>query len=184
MRKKRIILGVTGSIAAYKAGEVISALKKGGIDVTVIMTRQAGHFITPLTLQTLSGNKVYEDMFSPVADWGPRHISLAEAADLILICPAAAELIGKLSAGICDDLLSCVVMASRARVLICPAMNENMYLNPIVSKNIKFLKKTGYKFIDPVYGRLACGSTGIGHLALLETIIQAVKKELKKVNNG
>ncbi len=183
MRKKRIILGVTGSIAAYKAGEVISALKKGGIDVTVIMTRQAGHFITPLTLQTLSGNKVYEDMFSPVADWGPGHISLAETADLILICPATASIIGKLSNGLCDDLLSCVVMASRARVLICPAMNENMYLNPIVSKNIKFLKKTGYKFIDPVYGRLACGSTGIGHLALLETIIQAVKKELNEKNS-
>jgi len=182
LKKKRIILGVTGSIAAYKAAEVISALKKCEIDVTVVMTKEAAHFITPLTLQTLSGNKVYEDMFNPVENWEPRHISLAQSADLILICPATAAIIGKLSNGICDDLLSCVVISSKAKVLLAPAMNENMYLNPIVTKNITFLKKTGYKFIGPIRGQLACGVTGIGHLASVSTIVGAVKKELKTKN--
>lgn len=179
MKKKNIIVGVTGSIAAYKAAEVINLLKKTGLDVTVIMTERASHFITPLTLQTLSQNKVYQDMFVPVQQWEPVHIALAEKAELILICPATADIIGKLACGMCDDLLTCVIISSKAKVMICPAMNENMYFHEIVTENIARLKKVGYKFIGPVCGRLACGRIGEGHLAPVEVIVRAVKKELK-----
>lgn len=179
LKGKRIILGVTGSIAAYKSCEIIRRLKGLGLGVTVVMSKAATNFISPLTLQTLSGNKVYNDLFVSQERWDPSHISLAETADLVLIAPATANIIGKLASGLCDDLLSCVVLSTSARVLIAPAMNQNMYRNKIVRQNIERLKKIGYKFIGPVKGELACGYEGIGCLAPVEAIVKEVKRVLK-----
>ena len=176
---KTVILAVTGSIAAYKACEIISFLKKNSIDINVVLTEEGARFITPLTLQTLSGNKVFTDMFTAPEEWDPMHISLAKKADLILIAPATAGIIGKLAGGICDSLLACVVYATKAPVLIAPAMNSNMYQHSIVKENIAKLKKIGYKFVDPVEGRLACGIYGPGRLAEPEKIVVAVKRLLK-----
>jgi phosphopantothenoylcysteine decarboxylase/phosphopantothenate--cysteine ligase len=181
MRKDKpvVILGVTGSIAAYKACDITSALRKTGMDVRVILTKEAKEFIAPLTLQTLSGNKVSCDMFELPEEWDPMHISLAEKASLVLIAPASANLIGKLAAGICDDLLTCVVFATKAPVLIAPAMNTNMYEHKIVQSNIAKLKALGYSFIGPIKGRLACGAEGIGHIAATDDIMAESKRLLK-----
>lgn len=178
MAKKEVILGVTGSIAAYKACDIINILRRNGIGVTVIMTKEAEEFISPLTLQSLSNNKVYSDMFELPAEWNPLHTSLADKADLILIAPACANTIGKIANGICDDLLTCVVLASSARLLIAPAMNEKMYRHPAVQENIKKLKARGVKFIGPIKGPLVCGHDAIGHIAEANSIIAEVKKSL------
>lgn len=173
---KTIIVGVTGSIAAYRACEIVSSLKKLSFNVRVILTKDGAQFITPLTLQTLSGNKTYTDMFEPPQAFDPVHTSLAESASLVLIAPATANIIGKLAGGTCDDLLSCVVYATKAPVLIAPAMNENMYNHEILKSNIAKLKKIGYSFIGPVKGRLACGHTAIGHIADTEDIVREAKR--------
>lgn len=177
--KKEIILGITGSIAAYKACDIINILRRQGNNVTVIMTREAKEFISPLTLQTLSNNKVYCDMFELPTEWNPLHTSLADKADLILIAPACANTIGKIADGLCDDLLTCVVLASDAKLLVAPAMNEKMYRHPSVQENIKTLKARGVKFIGPIKGPLACGHDAVGHIADIDTIIAEVKKSLK-----
>ncbi|MCX5716462.1 MAG: hypothetical protein NTV07_06415 [Candidatus Omnitrophica bacterium] len=171
-----IILGVTGSVASYKAADIISGLKKKNREVFVIMTAEANKFITPLTLQTLSGNRVYSDMFEIPEEWDAKHISLAKKADIIVIAPATANVIGKLAAGICDDLLTCVAVASKAKVLIAPAMNDGMYNNVIVQENITKLKKLGYKFVGPKTGRLACGDVAIGCLADVGDILKEIDK--------
>lgn len=173
-----IVLGVSGSIASYKAADLVCAFVKRGLEVFVIMTKEAREFIAPLTLQTLSGNKVYCDMFEMPEEWDTKHISLAKKADLILIAPATANVIGKLANGICDDLLSCAVIASKAPVLIAPAMNDAMYNNKIVQENISRLKKAGYKFIGPKVGRLACGDVAIGCMADVEVIVKEVEKKI------
>ena len=175
-KSKEIILGITGSIAAYKAAEIISLLKKNNFSVTAVMTREADKFITPLTIQTVSGHKVYQDMFALPEKWDLVHTSLADKANLILIAPATANIIGKLAGGICDDLLTCTVFASRAKVLIAPAMNNKMYEHKIVQGNIKKLESLGYKFIAPVKGRLACGEEAVGCLAKTEDIVAEVKR--------
>jgi len=174
--KKSVVLGVTGSIAAYKACEIIGALRKEGFDVDVILTKEGAEFITPLTLTTLSGNKVTTGMFEIPEDWSPVHTSLAQKADLVLIAPATANVIGKLSSGLCDDILTCVVFAAKAPVLIAPAMNDIMYANKIVQENIKKLTKAGYNFVGPVKGHLACGCEGVGHIARVEDIVKQVKR--------
>ena len=179
MGKKEVILGITGSIAAYRGCDIVNNLKKAGINVTVIMTKEAKEFISPLTFQTLSHNKVYSEMFELPAGWNPVHTSLADMADLIIIAPASANIIGKIANGICDDLLTCVVLASKAKVLIAPAMNEKMYLNPAVQDNIKRLKDRGVKFIGPIKGPLACGHDAIGHIADPASITSEAKKSLK-----
>lgn len=179
LKGKQIIVGVTGSIAAYKAAEIVSYLYQSGAKVRVIMTQAATAFISPLTFQTLSHNPVFTDLFESVEKYDPKHISLAEWADLVLIAPATANIIGKIAAGIADDLLSTVVMTVKKPVLIAPAMNENMYQNPIVQENIKRLKKLGYKFIDPAKGWLAEGKIGEGRLASFSRIIDAVNSSLK-----
>lgn len=178
-KNKAIIIGVTGSIAAYKACDIINELRRENHDVIVIMTREAGEFVTPLTFQTLSGSKVFCDMFAPVEDWEPVHTSLADRAGLILIAPCSANVIGKLAHGICDDLLTCVSAASDAPKLIAPAMNEKMYNNKIVRENIQKLKESGYKFVGPTKGHLACGHVGIGHIAPAPEILQQAKQLLK-----
>jgi phosphopantothenoylcysteine decarboxylase/phosphopantothenate--cysteine ligase len=176
MPKKTIVLGVTGSIASYKAAELVSGLVKKGYDVSVVMTEEAGRFIAPLTFQALSGNRVYAGMFDVPEEWDAKHVSLAKKAAAIVIAPATANIIGKLASGICDDLLTCAVTASKAPVLIAPAMNDAMYNNRIVQENIAKLKRNGYKFVGPKEGRLACGDVAIGCLADIEDIIRQVEK--------
>ena len=176
---KFVVIGVTGGIAVYKALDVISALRKKDIEVHVIMTESASKFVNPLTFQSISQNMVVTDMFAEPKAWEIQHISLAQKADLMLIAPATANVIGKISNGIADDMLSTTVMATKAKVLIAPAMNTNMYQNPIVQNNISKLKDFGYKFIEPASGRLACGDIGIGKLADVNTIVERVIEELE-----
>lgn len=176
---KCVVIGVTGGIAVYKALYVISALRKKDIEVHVIMTESASKFVNPLTFQSISQNMVVTDMFAEPKAWEIQHISLAQKADLMLIAPATANVIGKISNGIADDMLSTTVMATKAKVLIAPAMNTNMYQNPIVQNNISKLKDFGYKFIEPASGRLACGDIGIGKLADVNTIVERVIEELE-----
>jgi phosphopantothenoylcysteine decarboxylase / phosphopantothenate---cysteine ligase len=178
-KQKTVILGVTGSIAAYRACEIISLLRKGGLDVDVVLTKEAREFITPLSAQTLSGRRVYSEMFELPEEWNPTHTSLAEKAGLILIAPATANVIGKLASGICDDLLTCVAYATKAPVLIAPAMNAEMYRHEVVQSNIAKLKKIGYRFIGPVRGHLACGADDIGHIAATPDIVREAKRLLK-----
>ena len=171
---KQVVLGVCGSIAAYKAGDIIRRLRDNYCEVTVIMTKEAEQFITPLTLSSLSGKNVYSDMFKD--SWHTGHIERARLADIILIAPATANVIGKLANGLADDLLTTFVMARRAPVFIAPAMNDRMYANEIVRDNCAKLKKHGFKFIEPVKGKLACGTVGVGHLAEVDQIVKAVLK--------
>lgn len=176
---KNIVLGVTASIAIYKACELIRKLKTCGFAVSVVITKEAEELIKPIVFQALSGNRVYRGgIFDEQDTWEVGHIALAQKADLILIAPATANIIAKLATGICDDLLSCTVCASKAQVLIAPAMNENMYKNKITQSNIAKLKSCGYKFIAPVSGLLACGAVGVGCLAETEEIVRQVKKIL------
>ncbi len=176
-KEKNIILGVTASIAIYKACEIIRRLKACGFLVHVVMTKEAEELIKPVVFRSLSANRVYRGgIFDEQDSWEIEHVALAQKADLILIAPATANIIAKLGAGICDDLLTCVVCASKAGVLIAPAMNENMYNNKITQSNIAKLKSCGYKFIAPNKGVLACGAVGMGCLAEVETIIKEVKK--------
>lgn len=180
MLKKEIILGVTASIAGYKACDIIRDLKEEGYNVNVIMTEDAKEFIAPLSLASLSRNKVYSEMFSdPSSLWDIEHISLADKANLILIAPATANIISKIACGLCDDLLTCTVLAAKAPVLIAPAMNTNMYEHKITQENIAKLKKIGYRFIGPGKGKLATGKIGIGRLSAVEDIVKEVKRILK-----
>lgn len=180
MKNKNIILGVTASIAAYKACDIIRRLKEKDFSVTVVMTKDAEEFITPLSLQTLSGNKVHRGMFDLASEeYNVEHVSLAEKADAILVAPATANIIGKVANGLCDDLLSCVIMATKAPVVFAPAMNDGMYSNKILQDNIAKLKALGYKFIGPVKGKLANGKIGIGHLAEIDTIIKEAATVIK-----
>lgn len=178
MAEKNIVLGVSGSIASYKAADLASNLTKKGYGVHVIMTKEATEFISPLTMQTLSGNRVYSGMFDVPEEWDTKHVSLAKKASLIIIAPATANIIGKLAGGICDDLLCCTVAASKAPVLIAPAMNDVMYNNKIVQENIAKLKGAGYKFVGPKKGRLACGDVAIGCLADVEEIVKEIEKAI------
>lgn len=176
---KEIILGITGSIAAYKAAEIANQLTKSNITVHTIMTDSATKFITPLTLQTLTKNRVYTDMFEEIYYPDVRHISLAQRADCCIIAPATANIIGKIASGIADDMLSTVVMAIKDKpIIICPAMNTAMFENPITQNNIRKLKSYSYQFVEPKESHLACGDVGKGALADVETIITAVKKAI------
>ncbi|WP_347372411.1 bifunctional phosphopantothenoylcysteine decarboxylase/phosphopantothenate--cysteine ligase CoaBC [Clostridium saudiense] len=177
---KCVVIGVTGGIAVYKALDVISALRKKDIEVHVIMTESASKFVNQLTFQSISQNMVVTDMFAEPKAWEIQHISLAQKADLMLVAPATANIIGKISNGIADDMLSTTIMATKAKVLIAPAMNTNMYENKIVQNNISKLKDFGYKFIEPASGRLACGDVGIGKLADVNTIVERVLEELEE----
>jgi phosphopantothenoylcysteine decarboxylase/phosphopantothenoylcysteine decarboxylase/phosphopantothenate--cysteine ligase len=178
---KEIILGITGSIAAYKAADLANQLTKSQVLVHTIMTSSGTKFITPLTLQTLTKNKVYTDMFEEIYYPDVRHISLAQKADCCVIAPATANIIGKLASGIADDMLSTVVMAVRNKpVIICPAMNTAMYENPITRNNIEILKSYGYLFVEPKEALLACGDLGKGALADVETIVAYIKKVLQE----
>jgi phosphopantothenoylcysteine decarboxylase/phosphopantothenate--cysteine ligase len=176
--KKNIILGVTASIAIYKACELVRRLREENFSVTVVMTAEAEELIRPVVFQSLSGNKVYRKLFEQPQAWEIEHISLAEKTNLILVAPATANIIGKFACGVCDDFLTCIVCATKAPVVICPAMNAGMYTNIIVQENIKKLQGVGYKFVGPKTGKLACGTIGIGRLAGIDDIVRAVKKAL------
>ena len=180
LKGKKILLGVTGGIAAYKAAELTRGLVKLGAQVKVIMTENASEFITPLTLQTLSGNPVYKDMFT-LLEWSEiGHIALADYADLIVIAPATANVIGKIASGLADDLLTTTIMATKAPVLFCPAMNSNMFNNPIVQRNMIELTERGYPFIQPASGELACKVEGQGRLPDPAEIIEAIEDILSQ----
>ncbi|MGL4761464.1 MAG: bifunctional phosphopantothenoylcysteine decarboxylase/phosphopantothenate--cysteine ligase CoaBC [Sarcina sp.] len=183
MNKKCVVVGVTGGIAVYKALDIISRLRKADIDVRVIMTKSATEFVTPLSFQSMSQNMVITDMFSEPKAWEIQHISLAQKADLMLIAPATANIIGKVANGIADDMLSTTIMASPAKVVFAPAMNTNMYENRIVQDNIAKLKEYGYDFIEPASGRLACGDIGKGKLANTEEIVEEVLSKLYEIKD-
>lgn len=174
---KNILIGISGGIACYKIPTLISLLTKKGYTIDVIMTKNATEFITPLTISTISKSKVVFDMFKQDFSCDVEHISLAKKADVILIAPATANIIGKIANGIADDMLTTTVMASTKQVIFAPAMNDNMYNNKIVQNNIKKLKEYGYKFIEPKVGNLACGTFSVEKLADTETIIDFVEKE-------
>lgn len=173
-KPKEVVLGVTGSIAAYKACDIIRRLQDHGYHVSVVMTKESEKFVTPLTLESLSGSKVYRDMFEDAEGWQMNHIRLAEKSAIFLIAPATANIIGKIANGIADDLLSCLAMTTQAKILMAPAMNTQLYHNKILQGNIKKLQDFGVEFINPVEGKLACGTIGEGHLADVEDIIKKV----------
>ncbi|MBN1958914.1 MAG: bifunctional phosphopantothenoylcysteine decarboxylase/phosphopantothenate--cysteine ligase CoaBC, partial [Desulfuromonadales bacterium] len=178
LQGKTIILGVSGGIAAYKAVELLRLMTKAGADVHVIMTRNAQEFVTPLTFQTLSGNPVNTELFNLYQEQEIGHISLADRADLFVLAPATANLVGKIAQGLADDLLTTSVMATKAPVLIVPAMNTNMYENPIYRRNEKYLAEHGYQVMEPASGFLACGWEGKGKLPDPEVIMTAVQSML------
>ncbi len=172
LKEKTIVLGVTGGIAAYKAVELLRLYVKAGAEVFVIMTKSACEFVTPLTFQTLSGNPVHTELFNLYQERAIGHISLADRADLMVVAPATANLVGKLACGLADDLLSTTLMATKAPVLLVPAMNVNMYENPIYQSNQKKLTELGYTFMEPAIGFLACGWEGKGKMPAPETIFE------------
>jgi len=178
MKGKKILLAVTGGIAAYKSAELIRLFIKNDAQVKVLMTKNAQEFITPLTLQTLSNHSVYRETFSLINDFDIAHIALAQEADILVIAPATANIIGKIAAGLADDLLTTVVMATKAPVLICPSMNTNMYENVIVRENIQKLTSRGYHMMEADSGELACKSEGVGRLPELSDIVEEVKSIL------
>jgi len=180
LQGKEIVLGVTGGIAAYKAVELLRLLTKAGANVRVIMTREAMEFIAPLTFQTLSMNPVYTELFSLISERDIGHIALADRADLIVIAPATANIVGKIASGLADDLLSTTVMATKAPVLIAPAMNVNMYQNPIYRDNVEKLRKHGFLFVEPVKGMLACGWEGEGKLQEPQFIFEEIISSLSR----
>ncbi len=164
MSKKTILLGVGGSIACYKAADIASRLTQAGHNVCVVMTASATEFVSPLTFQTLSRNPVTTGVFDEKESWHPGHIALADSADLLLVAPATANLIAKLACGIADDALTSIALATRAPLLIAPAMNGNMWLHPATRENVTRLTARGARFIGPAEGLLACGYEGIGRL--------------------
>ena len=181
LKGKTIILGISGGIAAYKSAELIRLFKKEGAEVWVVMTKSAKEFVSPLTFETLSGNPVYSDMFLDSSIFNLQssismpHIDLAKRSDLFIVAPATANIIGKFANGIADDLLSTLYLSAISPVLIAPAMNNNMYANPVVQENIKKLKGFNINFVEPGFGELACGDKGEGRLAELDTILSKAK---------
>ena len=175
---KTIVLGITGGIAAYKAADLASKLTQAGVKVEVVMTESATEFISPLTLRSLTGRPVVTDMFEPASEFSIEHIALAEAADVVVITPATANTIAKLAGGIADNILCCTVLATKAPVIVAPAMNVNMYQNSITQDNLAKLKARGFTTVGPDYGRLASGKIGLGRLAEVEEIIGTIKQVL------
>lgn len=180
---RNVVVGVTGGIACYKAADVVSRLKKENTYIDVIMTENACQFVDPLTFRTLSKNPVVTSTFAVPEEWKVGHVALAQKADVFLIAPATANVIGKVANGIADDMLTTTIMASRAKIVFAPAMNVNMYENPIVQENIEKLKTLGYMFIEPGSGLLACGDTGKGRMAEPADIVEFVLALLDEVND-
>lgn len=180
LKGKTVVIGVTGSIAAYKMADVASTLVKMNADVHVLMTENACNFINPITFETLTSNKCIVDTFDRNFEFDVKHISLARKADIFIVAPASANIIGKIANGIADDMLSTTIMAADCKRIIAPAMNTHMYRNPIVQKNIATLKSLGYEFVSPSSGRLACGDIGEGKLADVNTIVDYIVRGVAK----
>ena len=183
LRGKTVLLGVTGSIAAYKMANVASALVKKGADVHVIMTKNATNFINPITFETLTNHKCLVDTFDRNFEFNVEHVSIAKAADVALIAPATANVIGKIACGIADDMLTTTIMACTCPILVSPAMNTNMYNNKIFRDNMSRLEEYGYRIIEPDTGRLACGDVGAGKLPSEDILIEAIEKVLAPVQD-
>jgi len=171
LTNKTVVLGITGSIAAYKSADLVSELRKLGAEVFVVMSLASQKFIGPLTLQTLSRNPVVVDMWDEENGWQPGHIELADKADLLLVAPATANVIGEFAHGLAPHPLAAIYLATRADVLIAPAMNGKMYTHPIVQQNVSILRDNGVLFVEPEVGELACGYEGIGRLAKVDKIV-------------
>ena len=180
MEKKTVALGVTGSIAAYKAAQLCSDLHKKGYDVHVLMTKNATELIAPLTFETLSGNRVSSDTFDRNFEWNVQHVSLAKRADIFVVAPATANLIAKMAGGIADDMLTTTLLAARCEKIVCPAMNTGMYDNPATQHNLSVLRERGVHIVEPGSGLLACGDTGRGRLAELSDIEAAIEMALSE----
>lgn len=180
LKGKTVVLGVTGSIAAYKIANLASALVKLHADVNVIMTKNATNFITPITFETLTGNKCLIDTFDRNFQFNVEHVALAKRADIFMVAPASANVIGKIAHGIADDMLTTTIMASKCPKLISPAMNTNMFENPILQDNLKILEKYGYEIINPASGYLACGDTGAGKMPEPETLLKYILRTIAR----
>ena len=178
LKGKCVVLGVTGSIAAYKIASLASALVKLGADVNVIMTQNATNFINPITFETLTSNKCLVDTFDRNFQFNVEHVALAKRADIFMLAPASANVIGKMAHGIADDMLTTTILAAKCKKLVSPAMNTNMFENPIVQDNLETLRKYGFEIIDPANGYLACGDTGAGKMPEPELLLQYILKEL------
>jgi len=178
LKGKAILLIVTGSIAAYKIPDLIQALREQGARVTCVLTEAAKKFVTPLTVRAVSGEGVYDDFFNPHTPFDVIHTSLAEWADLILVAPASANFIARLACGLANDLASSIILAAERPVLLAPAMNDQMYRNPLTQENIAKLKNIGYEFADPVEGYLICGKEALGHISDPATIMHQVTEIL------
>lgn len=173
-----IVLGVTGSIAAYKAAELVRMMVREGWGVKVVMTEGATKFVTPLTFQTLSRNPVATGLFDEICDWRPNHVSLAQAADVLCVAPCTANVLAKLAHGIADDELTATALACRAPLVVAPAMNDAMFDHPATQANLAVLRGRGARVVEPATGELACGSEGRGRLAPLGDILKTVKEAL------
>lgn len=178
LKNKNIVIGITGGIAVYKICDLVRNFIKLGANVECIMTENAKKFVNPVTFQALSKNRVYCDMFD-TSYWEIEHVSLAQKADIVVVAPATANTISKLAAGIADNLVCSTVLATKSKVVVCPAMNENMYNHPATVKNLQTLKDYNYKIVDCKQGLLACGTVGNGCLADIDTIVHAVVSELE-----
>lgn len=180
---KTVLLGVSGSIAAYKTAYLASALKKLDADVHVLMTQNATNFISPITFETLTGNKCLVDTFDRNFEFSVEHVSLAKQADVVMIAPASANVIGKLAHGIADDMLTTTVMACKCKKIVAPAMNTRMFENPIVQDNLKILTRYGYEVISPATGYLACGDTGAGKMPEPQELLEYIRQEIEYEKN-
>ena len=183
MKNKTVVLCVTGSIAAYKTANLASMLVKAGCDVNVIMTQNATNFINPITFETLTGNKCLIDTFDRNFQYNVEHVALAKRADVFMVAPASANVIGKLANGIADDMLTTVALACKCKKIISPAMNTNMFENPIVGENLKRLKNFGFEIVKPASGRLACGDTGAGKMPSEDILFDYIEREIACVKD-
>ena len=183
IRDKTIVLGVTGSIAAYKAVELASKLTQEGARVNVVMTSSAQAFVTPMTFRTVTQQPVVTEMFDPASEFSAAHIALAERADVVVVAPATANVMAKLACGIADDMLCCTVLATKAPVIVAPAMHSNMYENQVTQENVSKLKARGFTFVGPAYGRLAGGAHGLGRFAEIEEILGTIHQVLGRGGN-
>lgn len=174
LRNKTVLLVITGSIAAYKIPDLIQSLREEGAKVLSVLTEAGKKFVTPLVVRAVSGEPVYDDLFTTHSPYDVIHTSLAEQADLILVAPASANFIARLAVGLANDLATSIILAAERPVLLAPAMNDQMYRNPLTQENIQKLKKLGYRFVDPVEGYLICGKEALGHIAEHRTITSAV----------
>jgi len=178
LKGRRIVVGVSGGIAAYKAADLVSKLRQRGASVTVVMTQAAQEFVTPLTFESLADSRVITDLFSDRSPYVMGHIALSDWAEVVVIAPATANVIGKIAAGIADDALTTVVISAKCPILLAPAMNDAMFTNRVVQANLKRLESLGYKIIGPAKGWLACGKIGEGRMVEVPAILEAIEKTL------